>query len=63
LENIVIRQADKHDAQILFELNEEFNEKGINSINHIISSLENNKQEFVCVVELSNDVVGFVVCK
>lgn len=47
------------DAEKLFELNEEFNGKGINTIEHIIKSLDNNKQEIISVVEVNNDVVGF----
>jgi ribosomal protein S18 acetylase RimI-like enzyme len=59
LENIVIRQANKQDAEKLFELNEEFNEEGKSTIDHIINSLESNKHEIVCVVELNNEIIGF----
>ena len=59
MENIVTRQANKEDAKKIFELNEEFNDIGISTVEHIINSLENNKQEIVCVVELNNEIVGF----
>jgi len=59
MESILTRQANIQDTEVLFELNEEFNDKGINTIEHIKELLENNKQEIVCVVEINKEIVGF----
>ena len=59
MDNVSIRLANKNDAVKIFELNEEFNGKGQNTIHHIRELLEINKQEIVCIAEVNGVIAGF----
>ncbi|MDE6211090.1 MAG: GNAT family N-acetyltransferase [Clostridia bacterium] len=56
----MIRLATPLDAQQLFLLNEEFNGKGVVTLDIIKERLENNKCEIIVVSEENGVVVGFV---
>lgn len=56
----MIRLADVHDAEQLFELNEQFNGKDETTLKEIKQSLLNNQQEIVVVAEKNGILAGFV---
>ncbi|MDE6361349.1 MAG: GNAT family N-acetyltransferase [Clostridia bacterium] len=56
----MIRLATPLDAEQLFTLNEEFNGKGVVTLDIIKDRLENNKCEIIVVSEENGTVVGFV---
>ncbi|MDE5910813.1 MAG: GNAT family N-acetyltransferase [Clostridia bacterium] len=56
----MIRLATPLDARQLFLLNEEFNGKGVVTLDIIKERLENNKCEIIVVSEENGVVVGFV---
>ncbi|MGN0447078.1 MAG: GNAT family N-acetyltransferase [Acutalibacteraceae bacterium] len=56
----MVRIATINDAEQLNILNNEFNGEGETSIDNIIKSLKNNKQEVVIVADEDDVLVGFV---
>lgn len=56
----MIRLATPLDAEQLFKLNEDFNGKGVVTLDIIKNRLENNKCEIIVVSEEDGVVVGFV---
>lgn len=56
----MIRLATVDDAEQLNALNDEFNGKGETTVENILSSLQNNRQEVVIVAEDSGALTGFV---
>ncbi|MDE7348295.1 MAG: GNAT family N-acetyltransferase [Clostridia bacterium] len=56
----MIRLATPLDAEQLFTLNEEFNGKGVVTLDIIKDRLENNKCEIIVVSEENGTVVSFV---
>lgn len=56
---IVIRKAIISDAEELFRLNEDFNDKGVTQLSLLKKSLLNNDQEMVFVALVNNKIVGF----
>ena len=56
----MIRLATENDATQLDILNCEFNGEGETSLENIIHSLKNNKQEVIVVAEVDGMLVGFI---
>lgn len=56
----MIRLATVNDAEQLYILNDEFNGSGNTTIENIIESLTDNKQEVAIVAEDSGILVGFI---
>ncbi len=58
-EKITIRLATGQDAEILWEMNEEFNGKGCNTVSSVKKSLEENGNEIICLAEWEGRGAGF----
>lgn len=56
----MVRIATVQDAQQLEILNNEFNGEGETTLDHIRSSLADNKQEIVVIDEMNGELTGFV---
>ena len=56
----MIRIAAVDDAEQLSLLNDEFNGEGVTSIDNIVDSLKNNRQEVVVVADEDDMLIGFV---
>lgn len=54
-----IRPATGRDAKLLWELNEEFNGEGCNTVSNMEKFLEENREEIVCLAELEGRGAGF----
>lgn len=56
----MLRIATIEDAEQLFVLNENFNGKGVTTLDSIKNSIINNKQEVIIVAEENHSLVGFL---
>lgn len=56
----MVRIATEKDAEQLEALNNEFNGEGETTLDHIRSSLADNRQEIVVVNEANGELAGFV---